>query len=1147
MIDLKGFSYKQFLLKLGTWSQYRRTISLMPKSRKKIFAPNPNKRKLVIEKALPNAPTFVKELGPRKNKLGIQMLSKFIYDQVFLEDYREKCSDQVLNESRQELLKHNMSCKNVEIQEDVNFKIPPLYGRNIEEHFYKIGEQQLKPYRDLMNDLVETIPQIPKKWLFCQGWTRYAPNSLPEKVDFPLERALVFDVEVCMVAGKLPTLATAVSSKAWYSWVSPALINGSSKADALHHYTLSELISFESTSHDDGSILNDFQKEPKVIIGHNISYDRARIKEQYWLNKTGTRFVDTMSLHVCVSGLTSYQRAVIKSDKFLEEDESWKNCSSLNNLIDVYKLYCNKKLNKETRDIFVTGTLTDIMQDFQKVMRYCSTDVLATYEIFQKLYPLFLERFPHPVTLAGMMELGTAYLPVNQNWNTYISESEQTFQDLEAESRILLARHADNACQLLHDNKYQEDLWLWDQDWDTKSLRLKKLPEQKKNKCESKSINSETHTDEDVDELEEKFKYLWKTKESLSSVQVLLPGYPNWYRKICTKSGSTPDWIPGPHLISTSMKITPKLLHLTWEGYPLHHVKERGWGFLVPYSDDCEVKRSLPLKQLLEKCPLLTEKSKTADGDVVLSNITKAVEDHLMSKEYYSKVKKDKTGGLYKGAGVWCNIQVEDCCWFFKLPHKDGASYNVGNPLAKDFLNKFSENVLASDSKSAENVLTIARKLSYWRNNRNRILDQMVVWLPEDSFQNHLQHKGFTYGAIIPQVVVCGTLTRRAMEPTWMTASNAHCERIGSELRAMVQAPPGYYIVGADVDSQELWIASVLGDSHHAKMHGATPFGWMTLSGNKSNETDMHSVTAKGVGISRDHAKVINYARIYGAGQNFAERLLKQFNPSMSETEARSKALKMFTLTKGKKIYYLKPEHLLDFPDKPYNQWQAFEIAKSCRKTIDEMFLKSKWVGGTESAMFNRLEEIANSPSPCTPFLGGRLTRALEPKTAAEDKYLPTRVNWVVQSGAVDFLHLMLVCMKWIMGGKVRFCISFHDEVRYLVPEQYKYQAALALHVTNLLTRSFCCYRLGLADVPQSVAFFSSVEVDTVLRKECGNDCQTPSNPHGLEKGYGIKSGESLDIYQAINKAAGAHTCWYDDKKIKEFEEKCQGQRKGST
>lgn len=35
-------------------------------------------------------------------------------------------------------------------------------------------------------------------------------------------------------------------------------------------------------------------------------------------------------------------------------------------------------------------------------------------------------------------------------------------------------------------------------------------------------------------------------------------------------------------------------------------------------------------------------------------------------------------------------------------------------------------------------------------------------------------------------------------------------------------------------------------------------------------------------------------------------------------------------------------------------------------------------------------------------------------------------------------------------------------------------------------------------------------------------DCKTPSNPHGLTVGYGIPLGESLDIQQTIEKAAGA-------------------------
>ena len=44
--------------------------------------------------------------------------------------------------------------------------------------------------------------------------------------------------------------------------------------------------------------------------------------------------------------------------------------------------------------------------------------------------------------------------------------------------------------------------------------------------------------------------------------------------------------------------------------------------------------------------------------------------------------------------------------------------------------------------------------------------------------------------------------------------------RVGSELKAMVRAPPGYHVVGADVDSQELWIASILGDTQFSGIHG---------------------------------------------------------------------------------------------------------------------------------------------------------------------------------------------------------------------------------------------------------------------------------------------------------------------------------------
>ena len=62
-----------------------------------------------------------------------------------------------------------------------------------------------------------------------------------------------------------------------------------------------------------------------------------------------------------------------------------------------------------------------------------------------------------------------------------------------------------------------------------------------------------------------------------------------------------------------------------------------------------------------------------------------------------------------------------------------------------------------------------------------------------------------------------------------------------------------------------------------------------------------------------------------------------------------------------------------------------------------------------------------------------------------------------------------------------RYLISVHDELRYLVKEEDKYRAALALQIANLWTRCLFAYKLGMDDLPQGVAFFSAVDVDWVF------------------------------------------------------------------
>lgn len=650
------------------------------------------------------------------------MLPANIYKHLFGTSSPHTLSDQNLKKVRGTFEKFNINTSSSSVLPEVNLHLPPIEGANLEDHFQKIAQDQIAPYVKKITSLLGSIPPVPENWLLQEGWTRYSPGKI-EQVDHPLEDALFFDVEVCMKEGPLPTMATAVSSEAWYGWVSKSLVEGSL---IVKHgsYTPTDLVPMESKPEETGKKLSKNHKKPKILVGHNVSYDRVRIKEQYWLNQTGMRFLDTMSMHVCVSGVNSYQRNILKSSK-PSEHEDWKNNASLNSLAEVYKLYCGEEpLDKKMRDEFVEGDLVSIKSKFQDLMMYCAGDNVATHKIFQKLYPMFLERFQHPVTLAGMLELGTAYLPVNSNWLRYLEESQSTFEDLSYEAKFMLAKRADEVCKLQNEDKYKKDLWMWNEDWSTKEIKLKtsvtkatrdeiqrkkeerERERHEKREEEKKYLFDENEISTEEDQLEEKFDYLMDTT-MLPKRPPFMPGYPEWYRKLCPKEKSE-DWLWfGPENISTSTQITPKLLNLTWEKYPLHHIKEHGWGFLVPHTDDPNIETDLPIRELLKYCPVETDNRDNVKLGYTMGNFQKDVQNHLPKQEFW-RFKKEINPTSYKGSGIWCNVDIDDCCWFFKLPHKDGSSSNVGNPLARDFLNKLSDHVLAGLDASANKGFNIS-------------------------------------------------------------------------------------------------------------------------------------------------------------------------------------------------------------------------------------------------------------------------------------------------------------------------------------------------------------------------------------------------------------------------------------------------------
>ncbi|CAG4938187.1 unnamed protein product [Parnassius apollo] len=257
------------------------------------------------------------------------MISKNIYKQLFKNSPKVLDPD-VIKSCQDNLLKHGINYKDLSNLPDVELKLPQLQGSDVVDHFYNIGERQSAPYRNLLSKLsMSTLPPLPKNWSRMHGWCKYTSNGPPEPVPYPPDSALIFDVEVLMSSGKRPTLACAASAEAWYGWVSKPVANGDPH-EYFENVNYDDLIPLETDGKEISSEIN----RPRIVVGHNVSYDRSKIKEQYWLNRTGVRFMDTMSMHTCISGVTSYQRTVLKAKNKEPHpsDDDWIDISSLNSL-----------------------------------------------------------------------------------------------------------------------------------------------------------------------------------------------------------------------------------------------------------------------------------------------------------------------------------------------------------------------------------------------------------------------------------------------------------------------------------------------------------------------------------------------------------------------------------------------------------------------------------------------------------------------------------------------------------------------------------------------------------------------------------------------------------------------------------------------
>ncbi|KAF0267794.1 hypothetical protein FOG48_03141 [Hanseniaspora uvarum] len=890
------------------------------------------------------------------------------------------------------------------------------------------------------------------------------------------------------------------------------------------------------------------KNEQKVIIGHNVSYDRARILEEYNYAQTNNFFMDTLSLHVAVSGMCSKQRLMyfhykklkklsqMDSDEFLEReglddftglsgqtfedfkeeiekhrlsaagvqyDNPWISKTSMNSLKECAKFYLEYEADKDIRDVFVVSkTYKPVVDNIQNLITYCASDTLLTEEVFKKVYPEFKKRLPHPVSTAALKSMGQAFLPVNNTkWNNYINNCENMYLKFTEEIQEKIESIIKDLLVQYEKDKYfwVNDPWLSQLEWD-------EIP--------------------------------WKVRNDgvANIVHNRYAGKPLWYKGVCKK--------PNEIGITVASKLIPIFFKLKYMGKPV--IFENVWmdkDFLI--SKKMNALNDNQIKKFFKMTDKQLESLKNeAEGvNSALSSTEKDEEeeetDDKLSSDVFMKssfaqhfIEKSVDKQTLKLRYCLC-FDVEDPEEIrlllenknhrlsatpttsgkgkrFLILHPDDELKRVTRLVSKAFKPFFDNGTISSELSLAKEALDIVTKCSYWVSNRKRIMGQWVVnknqlltsndtnkFIKDSMLQNN---KFFSKdekfegddGMILPGLVTMGTVTRRAVENTWLTASNIKPNRIGSELKSLVEAPEGYCFVGADVDSEELWIGSLIADSLYEN-HGSTPLGWMTLEGTKKEGTDMHTTTANILNTSRDNAKIFNYSRIYGAGKKFTAQLLKKLDPEQTQ--------------------------------------------ESCKKTTDNLYLRTKgrkhfetdiYYGGSESALFTKLTEIAEEEDCRTPVLKAKITECLSAENISGGNFITSRINWIIQSSGVDYLHLLITSMEYLIKKyniNARLVISIHDEIRFICKEEDKYRTAMALQISNIWTRAMFCQSLHIDDLPQSCAFFSGVDIDKVLRKEVDINCVTISNPTP------VPSGEVLDIYGLTEKVGNTLTK-FENKKL---------------
>lgn len=292
----------------------------------------------------------------------MQLLSRRLHSQIFKNVSFPSPPPSYVQISREHLRMHGLDPTQGSVLPDISFQLPPLQGSNISEHFHRIGTHASEPWLTISKELASLqLPPKPDNWHIQSGWTKYyhVSNGLSysEHVDIPAhegrpENMLVFDVETMPNYHPYAVMACAASGNAWYAWISPWLLGESKEPQ--------QLIPLGDPA------------TPRVIVGHNVSYDRGRVLEEYSLDPSANRFIDTMALHVAVSGISSHQRPAWTKYRRMKETESEQREEAVEAVKDL--LDTVDKRHSEEADAVKREELRRLRQDMEESLLLLQTE-----------------------------------------------------------------------------------------------------------------------------------------------------------------------------------------------------------------------------------------------------------------------------------------------------------------------------------------------------------------------------------------------------------------------------------------------------------------------------------------------------------------------------------------------------------------------------------------------------------------------------------------------------------------------------------------------------------------------------------------------------------------------------------------------------